>query len=465
MERRLGIAGDPVEDLLVGFDAAARRRLAAVELGQRRLAEDSPGDADRLDPLAPVLVGREVVEPERRMDGRVGRGDLHGAAGVGVHRPDVDLVAVAALRSRAVVADRERQEVEHEVRIGDLVVAPDEAAALEVVRRAGAAAEEQPLESDPRLAPIGERRLHRDRLRALVLDVDLEMVLEVLADAGQVVDDRDPDGLQLRGIADAGELEQLGRVDRAASEDHLAAVDRLRPTALSVSSTPDRPAALEDDPGHERPGPDLEVLAAHDRMEVGPRGAQPAPAADVPVELREALLAVAVDVVGRRIAGLLRRLEERGEQRVRRRPALEAERAAVAAERVVRFGREAVLHPLEVGQAVGVVPGVHPGIGAPALVVERVAALEDHAVDAAAAAEDLAAGVVDAPAVHERLRLRLVLPVVEPAADRIGEGRRHLDEDVEPVVGPAGLEDEDAVRRVGAESDSRARSRPIHRRR
>ena len=34
--------------------------------------EDAPGDADRLDPLAPVLLGREVVEAERR-DARAGR--------------------------------------------------------------------------------------------------------------------------------------------------------------------------------------------------------------------------------------------------------------------------------------------------------------------------------------------------------------------------------------------------------
>ena len=68
MERRLGVAGDPVEDLLVGLDRGAGRRLAAVELGQRRLAEDPPGDADGLDPFAPVLVGREVVEAERRVD-------------------------------------------------------------------------------------------------------------------------------------------------------------------------------------------------------------------------------------------------------------------------------------------------------------------------------------------------------------------------------------------------------------
>ena len=124
----------------------------------------------------------------------------------------------------------------------------------------------------------------------------------------------------------------------------------------------------------------------------------------------------------------------------------------MAAPRVVRRGREARLHPLEVRQAVGVVPRRHPGVGRPALVVERVAALEDLAVDARRAAEDLAAGVVDPPAVHERLGLGLVPPVVEPAADRERQRGRHVDEDVEPLVRPARLEDEDPRRRIGADS-------------
>ena len=55
------------------------------------------------------------------------------------------------------------------------------------------------------------------------------MVLEVLADAGQVVDDRDPEGSQLLGVADARQLEELGRVDRAAGEDHLAPKARFGP--------------------------------------------------------------------------------------------------------------------------------------------------------------------------------------------------------------------------------------------
>ena len=62
---------------------------------------------------------------------------------------------------------------------------------------------------------------------------------------------------------------------------------------------------------------------------------------DVAVELREALLLVAVDVVREGVARLLDRLEEGVEQRPARRAALEHERAVVAAELVVSRGRKA----------------------------------------------------------------------------------------------------------------------------
>jgi hypothetical protein len=100
--------------------------------------------------------------------------------------------------------------MEHQVRVPDLVVAPDEAATLEVVRRPGTAAQEQPLEADPWLAPVGERGLHRNRFRAAVLDVDLEMVLKVLADARHVDEGRDADSGEFRRVADAAQLEDLG---------------------------------------------------------------------------------------------------------------------------------------------------------------------------------------------------------------------------------------------------------------
>ena len=138
---------------------------------------------------------------------------------------------------------------------------------------------------------------------------------------------------------------------------------------------------------------------------------------DVAVEAREALLALAVDIDGQLVACLLDGLEEGAEEGVGGLAALETERTAVAAVGVVGVGRQAVLHAPEIRQAMGVVPVGHARVGRPTLEVQRVAALEDHAVDAARAAEHLAASVVDPATAHERLRLRLVAPVVEPAAD------------------------------------------------
>ena len=237
-----------------------------------------------------------------------------------------------------------------------------------------------------------------------------------------------------------------------APPDRMSSPDLTRLVLPSCrNSTPTARVPVEDDLGNEGPGGHGEVRPAHHRIEVGPRGGQPPPAVDVPVERGEALLPVAVHVVGELVAGLLHGGEERAEQRVGGRAPLEHQRPGVPAERVVRGGRQAVLHPLEVGQAVREVPVGHALVGRPALVVQRVAALEDHPVDAARPAEDLAAGVVDTPPVHVRLRLALVLPVVEPVADRDGERGGHVDERVPDVVRPAGLEHQHPGARVGGQ--------------
>ncbi len=164
----------------------------------------------------------------------------------------------------------------------------------------------------------------------------------------------------------------------------------------------------------------MKVRPAHDGMQVRAGGAEPPAAVDVAVERRETLLPVAVDVVGQGVAGLLHRLEEGPEQRARRGPSLEDKRPLVAAP--FAAPGEAGLHLLEVRQAMRIVPRVHARVSRPALVIQRVATLEDHPVDAAGAAEHLPPGVVNLAPAHERLRLRLVLPVVEPAPDGIGQG-------------------------------------------
>ena len=84
------------------------RDLAVVVRRERRLVEDVARHPDRLHPLLAVGGRRQVVEQHRRVLPRVPRLDPHVAAGVGVHRADVDLVAVALDGRGAVVPDGDR---------------------------------------------------------------------------------------------------------------------------------------------------------------------------------------------------------------------------------------------------------------------------------------------------------------------------------------------------------------------
>src|SRR3546814_15811962 len=106
--------------------------------------------------------------------------------------------------------------------------------------------------------------------------------------------------LQHRRVADAGELEKLGRADGAGSEDHLAARgDPPWRAALAEVETGDAPPVE-----HQRLGLRLgqhgEVWALQGRAQerLGARPAQAAPL--VPLEIAAALVVAPVEVLGRR---------------------------------------------------------------------------------------------------------------------------------------------------------------------
>ena len=184
-------------------------------------------------------------------------------------------------------------------------------------------------------------------------------------------------------------------------------------------------------------------------MQIGACGTQPAPVPDVAVEGGETLLAIAVDVVGEGVAGLLHGAEKGLEERARGGSSLQDQGAVAAAEFVLPG--QAVLHALEIGQTMRVVPLGQTRIAAPPLIVQRVAPLEDHAVDAAGAAQNLAAAMRDPPVVHVRLRLGAIAPVVVLAADGVGERRGHVDEEIPPGVGTARFQDQHPLARLCAQ--------------
>ena len=117
-------------------------------------------------------------------------------------------------------------------------------------------------------------------------------------------------------------------------------------------------------------GDELEVWAAQDRVQVGPRRRKAPSAIDVAVERGEPFLPVPVDVVGQWVTRFLHRAEEGAKERVGCGSAFEFEGAVMPAVRVARVAVQARFEPPEIGEAVGPIPGRHPRQGAPFVVVQ-----------------------------------------------------------------------------------------------
>src|SRR6185312_1092871 len=71
-------------------------------------------------------------------------------------------------------------------------------------------------------APRRHRVVDGDRLAAAIVEARLEVVLQIGADARRVAHHRNAEGPEQFAWADAGELQQLRRVEGAAGENDLA---------------------------------------------------------------------------------------------------------------------------------------------------------------------------------------------------------------------------------------------------
>ena len=114
------------------------------------------------------------------------------------HGAHMGLEAVGVHRVAAVVVNRDRQEMVLDVRPLEALVGADETARLELVAGARAGAQEQPLRPDGRLVVPFQRRVQRDRLGAFVLQVHLQVILEIGADARQIGHHRHAEFVQQR---------------------------------------------------------------------------------------------------------------------------------------------------------------------------------------------------------------------------------------------------------------------------
>ena len=452
---RLAHEGQP---LVVVLNAGAGQPLLGDVRAEGRRIDDPAQHLQAVDHGAAVVLGVEVVVEDGGRLRRVARAQAHPAARLRVQLRERAREARVRVQVAAALGHREVDEVELAVGAGELGAGAHEGGGVAGAHGQGPAALDEPLQAHAGLAP--DRRhvvVERDGLRAAVHAAHVEVVLEVLADLGAVVHHRDAELLQALGGADARELQQLRRIDRAAREDDLGRALGAGDAALAVLDA-DRAPALEDDARGERLGLHAQVRALHRRTQVADRGAHPPAVLRGGLVVARALLALAVEVV---VAGNAVGLAG-GDEGVAHLEAVgnvgDGERAADA---VPRVGAPAlVLGLLEEGQQLG--PG--PSGDLPAVEVLGLAADVDEPVDGRRTAQHLAARGVDAPAVERRLRLRLVRPVHVQVVEQLAVAERNVDPRV--GVARAGLEQqhlappplgeaigEHAAGRAGADDD------------
>ena len=130
------------------------------------------------------------------------------------------------------------------------------------------------------------------------LDGEFEMVLQVLADACPISDDFDPERFELGCRPDTRKLEQLGRIDRPAAQDHLAPRACLVVASAAPVMQTGRAAPVEGDASCERVRDHLEIASFPRRPQIGVGGRRPHSVPHRHVEGAKSLLPLAVEVGG-----------------------------------------------------------------------------------------------------------------------------------------------------------------------
>ena len=246
---------------------------------------------------------------------------------------------------------------------------------------------------------------------------------------------------------DAGELQQLRRIIRAAGNQNFLARPRGAHAAFLLVF--DRPgaAALEHDALRQRRGLDAQIAAVPRRAQIGPRRARPPPAPRRGLKQPGAFLGRAVEIRIVRNAGLGRGVDKGLRQRIgmprirhRQRPAgaMKFVGAALLVLRLLEIGQHVVKSPAGIAEL------------APAVVILMLAAHIEQAVDRARPAQHFSARLKHLPPVQARLRLGLVHPVDGFFLEQFAVAERHVDPDI--AVLRAGLQQQHGMLAVRAQA-------------
>ena len=252
--------------------------------------------------------------------------------------------------------------------------------------------------------------------------------MQVLPDARAVGDHVDAVLCQMGRRADARQHQQFRRVDRRRRDDDLTAGTQNFGFATAQHLDPDSATVFNHDAL--RQGADeLDVAGLLRRPQIGVGRGPAAAFPDSLLHRAEAFLFLAVIVVGCLIARLLARLDKGFEERIFTRATADMQWAVCAAP----FGVAPVaaivpaFHTFEVGQHIGIAPTIGALFG-PMIIVHRMTAHIDHAVDRRRSTDHLAPRGRQTAVVQMRFGFGLEPPVVGFHIHRVGQRRRHLDE-------------------------------------
>src|SRR5215217_588685 len=375
--------GDEVAQFRLVLDVLASEHLAGAPLGEgaRGVQFASLLDAEQ-EPLH-IRVLAEVVRVYQRCGHRVGAREPDPSAAAGDGGEPEGVTVGRGLKMWRV----ERNVDEHELHVGadERWVAAPQHRGLGVVG--------------------GAWRYLTFRLED---EAEQGVVVEVLPDAGQLVDHIDPDFAEVFGRADPGEEQKLRRIDGAGRDDHFSFGRRGLDASGSLILDPGAALAVEGQPSGVGVGVYREVRPVDGGVQVGGCGALALAVSDGQLVPARTLLHRAVEVVGGRVAEFLGRVEEDLRERVRVLCYLGAHGATGPP--VLGVPAFDGLHLLEVWQDALVVPAGRAD-GGPAVEVVAVAAQVDHRVDGARPTENLAARPVVREIACPWLGSRLVSPV------------------------------------------------------
>ena len=361
----------------VGLHGGAGQQFGADVAGQSRRGHDTPGDLQPVQQHADVVGVAQVVGLDPGRGRRVWSLQADAAAALREQVADMQGQPIPPGRLAPVVVQIGGQEMKLKVGPVTTEIGPHKAPRLGHVRGqlSGPVAAIGPGGADRAWHKTG-RDADRQAVRCRRHDGDVQMIRQIRADLRRVMQHGDAVPRQFCRRADARQQQKLGRVHRAARQDHFSAGVQWQVAAAQAHRH--GTAAVEQDAFNRGAGLDREIRPVARGGKKGAGGAVATAIALGDLKQADAVLSVAVEIGVGRESAFGAGLDKGAAHRVGVRQGTNRQRPG----RTVMRPRQGCVAFQPQEQRAGAFPTpVRPGGPFPAGVIGRVAAHVDHRVD------------------------------------------------------------------------------------